>query len=659
MKKLILLTTLIYTGLVSQAWNIFNTSNSGIPSNNIVKIVADKQGNKWIATDDGVVKYDGTSWIVYRPNNGVFSNVITALAIEDNGILWASSQAGIQRFDGNTWTRFYSVNSPLPFSDWNGIGIAIDKTNKKYFYKYDYPGLVVYNDTSWTLYNKNNSGLTSSALGVFNIAIDSNDKKWISSYPGNDSVCVFDNLNWVTYSGQHFGGYLFFVDSLNRKWFSTSRHGIKILDDTTWLDSGIPYIIGGDTIIATNINFENNGKIWINIYKNSDIYNATWVTFENNQLTYYNDPSIKNFTNSQSLLIDNNNIKWFYGFSYNQSPGIIIYKCSFSNPSLTDTINVCNKDSFLLANTKNQLVGMWYDLTKQQVYNNVNTISTKDTGSYHLYFKDANGCSSKESVIYKLKSEFNIGIYVSDTIKCLLGNKFKFWSTATGDSINPKYKWNIRGLTVPEIENSFDSAGFYKIELIAQSNGGCMDTSNIIVRVLQSPTAGPMLGATTALSVATPYVYTVAQQPNHTYNWVVSNGIIAYGQGTNAVTVQWLSNGKGNLKVEVTNAQGCNDTTATQVTIGNVGLHEAGNINSLMVYPNPSNGTFAVSFNALKSSTVEMSLVNLLGQQIWSENRKIDQGENEIKINTELLPGIYSLRMTSISGEIINKILIQ
>ena len=140
---------------------------------------------------------------------------------------------------------------------------------------------------------------------------------------------------------------------------------------------------------------------------------------------------------------------------------------------------------------------------------------------------------------------------------------------------------------------------------------------------------------------------------------MVTNGIIAAGQGTNAATVQWLNNGKGYLKVDVTNTQGCKDTTATQVTIGNVGLNEAGNINSLMVYPNPSNGTFVVSFNALKSSTVEMSLVNLLGQQIWNTQHTIQAGEQTIQINANMSPGVYTLYINNHDEQVQHKVMIK
>ena len=281
------------------------------------------------------------------------------------------------------------------------------------------------------------------------------------------------------------------------------------------------------------------------------------------------------------------------------------------------------------------------------------------SGVYKVIVRDVNGCSdSSSSIIVNVNpSPIASAVPAGPTVFCE-GNSVLI-NTNSGTSLN--YQWlndtvAINGATASSY--LVKSTGTYRVVQTNLLN--CSDTSEVVqVTVNSNPNAGPMLGDSFYVKTSLPYVYSVQQQLNHTYNWIVSNGIIFSGQNTNAATVQWLSNGSGAVKVVVTNPQGCTDTTSKQVTIGNIGLNDLNNLKELMVYPNPSNGTFAVSFNALKSSTVEMSLVNLLGQQIWSENRKINQGENEIKINTELLPGIYSLRMTSISGEIINKILIQ
>jgi ligand-binding sensor domain-containing protein len=67
--------------LLSQTreWIIYNTSNSGLPSDYVNAIAIDRQGNKWIATSDGwIAKFDGVNWTVY--NSGLPSNYVWAIA---------------------------------------------------------------------------------------------------------------------------------------------------------------------------------------------------------------------------------------------------------------------------------------------------------------------------------------------------------------------------------------------------------------------------------------------------------------------------------------------------------------------------------------------------------------------------------------------------
>ncbi|MHA2277644.1 MAG: two-component regulator propeller domain-containing protein [Candidatus Kariarchaeaceae archaeon] len=51
-------------------WIVYNTSNSGLPDDEVTSLCIDKNGNKWIGTDDGgLTKFDGNVWIVYNESN--------------------------------------------------------------------------------------------------------------------------------------------------------------------------------------------------------------------------------------------------------------------------------------------------------------------------------------------------------------------------------------------------------------------------------------------------------------------------------------------------------------------------------------------------------------------------------------------------------------
>jgi hypothetical protein len=75
-------------------------------------------------------------------------------------------------------------------------------------------------------------------------------------------------------------------------------------------------------------------------------------------------------------------------------------------------------------------------------------------------------------------------------------------------------------------------------------------------------------GITNNLQIGIPYLYNINQQLGMTYNWIVNNAAIVSGQGTNAITIQWLNNGIGTLKCIIYNTSGCTDTASLTVGIG-------------------------------------------------------------------------------------------
>ena len=78
-------------------WFIFyNNANSGISDHMVRDIVFDGK-NYWMATNNGLVKFDGkkVSSVFFR--EGMFKNVINEIAIED-GTLWIATNFGLIQY---------------------------------------------------------------------------------------------------------------------------------------------------------------------------------------------------------------------------------------------------------------------------------------------------------------------------------------------------------------------------------------------------------------------------------------------------------------------------------------------------------------------------------------------------------------------------------
>jgi len=98
-------------------------------------IVQDQRGFLWIATSEGLNRYDGYEFKVYQRDednpNSLSHNSIRAIAEDANGIIWLGTKEGLNKFDPTTETfTHYTHNpdDPATLSDNNARKIVIDQT---------------------------------------------------------------------------------------------------------------------------------------------------------------------------------------------------------------------------------------------------------------------------------------------------------------------------------------------------------------------------------------------------------------------------------------------------------------------------------------------------------------------------------------------------
>jgi ligand-binding sensor domain-containing protein/signal transduction histidine kinase len=95
------------------------TTNDGLSQGYVTAILQDRRGFMWFATRDGLNRYDGNTFVVYKNNpndpTSLSSNFIQALMEDDHGDLWIATDSGVNRFDPRTerCTRyFHEANNP-------------------------------------------------------------------------------------------------------------------------------------------------------------------------------------------------------------------------------------------------------------------------------------------------------------------------------------------------------------------------------------------------------------------------------------------------------------------------------------------------------------------------------------------------------------------
>ena len=92
------------------------TTDDGLPQNAVNAILQTRDGYLWLATNDGLVRFDGSNFAVFNKGNtkGIGSSRFDRLFEDRSGSLWAVSDEGwLVKYEANVFTT-YTPNDGLP-----------------------------------------------------------------------------------------------------------------------------------------------------------------------------------------------------------------------------------------------------------------------------------------------------------------------------------------------------------------------------------------------------------------------------------------------------------------------------------------------------------------------------------------------------------------
>jgi signal transduction histidine kinase/ligand-binding sensor domain-containing protein len=117
------------------------TTSDGLSQSNVKAILQDRTGFMWFATQDGLDRYDGNTFVVYKHSpkdaNSISANLITDLLEDDQGYLWvATYTGGVNKFDPKTerFTHYrHDANNPNSIGADSVNSLARDKRGCLWF----------------------------------------------------------------------------------------------------------------------------------------------------------------------------------------------------------------------------------------------------------------------------------------------------------------------------------------------------------------------------------------------------------------------------------------------------------------------------------------------------------------------------------------------
>ncbi|MBN1820559.1 MAG: hypothetical protein JW833_07575 [Prolixibacteraceae bacterium] len=281
------------------------TTDDGLSSSNILCIQQDQKGFIWIGTYDGVNRFDGKVFRVYKnePNNknSLPDNLIRSLYINKNNDLYLGTNTGISKYNPITG-GFINFNKDSSSCLYNFIfqAYGIDEDQFGQLWIASNVGLIKFDlkNNQYVLFAHNtlnqNSLSDSQATDVLS---DEQGRIWISTRKGfylynvetNVFTCIGKGID-----GQNFSEYLFWSisEDKNGNIWVNSEDGLFRIEDKGNNDYRLfhyknnvndPYSISPNFLSSSYVDSENN----------------LWIGAENNGL-YFFDREHQNFRHQKA-----------------------------------------------------------------------------------------------------------------------------------------------------------------------------------------------------------------------------------------------------------------------------------------------------------------------------------------------------------------------
>ena len=173
------------------------TPDNGLSNSHITQIYQDSKGYIWIATENGLNKFDGYSFTVYseqkNDSTSLKGNFVYSILEDSRGIFWVGTMSGLFQYDRNTDSFHpFRIESETPF--------YLDRV-------------------TWILEDKKgNIWLSYPGNGI--ICLDANTLK-PTFYNSDNSKIADNNINYA------------YEDAFGKLWLGTYGNGLYVLDTNT------------------------------------------------------------------------------------------------------------------------------------------------------------------------------------------------------------------------------------------------------------------------------------------------------------------------------------------------------------------------------------------------------------------------------------------
>nr|WP_184543064.1 hybrid sensor histidine kinase/response regulator [Mucilaginibacter sp. FT3.2]MBB6230327.1 signal transduction histidine kinase/ligand-binding sensor domain-containing protein/DNA-binding response OmpR family regulator [Mucilaginibacter sp. FT3.2] len=306
-------------------------SKENLSELNINSMIQSSRGFIWVGTRDGLNRYDGNKFKVFRTipgdNTSISNNYVNSIAEDKDGNLWIATSGGLNKFDRkkNRFTRYL-----------------------------------------------HNSKLANSLVSNFtlNVALDHDGNLWIATLKDGVDKYIIDQHKFIHYKhNKDDAGSLSddnsrttYVDSKDNVWIGTAYGGLNLFDPKTKTFTSFKHdeknsgSLGADKV--TSVFEDSSHRLWIGVSGGGlNLFEPATLSFKH----FKNNPNNSNslsYNSIQCIAEDSNHNLWIG----TENGGLSIFnfdKGTFSNHLQDDVDNTSISSSSIDVILKDNMGNMW------------------------------------------------------------------------------------------------------------------------------------------------------------------------------------------------------------------------------------------------------------------------------------------------------------
>ena len=215
------------------------------------------------------------------------------------------------------------------------------------------------------------------------------------------------------------------------------------------------------------------------------------------------------------------------------------------------------------------------------------------------------------------------------------------------------FQWKKDGVDIALANDSFlraTATGVYSVA-IQNAATGCSTSSDASALTMFSNVSNVSIAVVAPGQIAN----TNYPGPGYTVEWY-KDGVLIPGE--NGVVLNYVGDGAYTCHIFNPGLPRCGATSSAIVVSGINDVTQSTSV--LSIYPNPSEGNFMVKFDVTQKDNYEMSIVDVVGHVVYTENLNNFKGAYAKQIDlSSLEKGLYFLHVVSKRSSSSGKIIIQ